>query len=303
MTGASSFFGPSQSKSLLNGSRKMPPPVVSELLMESLKGDEGLLAECKDRDKSILNGEIIIWNSFNLPMKTAITCLRWCKVRGAQLFFLALATKSGNILTYKVRMSEEDKLLEEREARRSYSDPTYVSNSSEDDFLWLQPPSSPVEMWKQLLGHQKVSVWKYVSLFVQAVTSLYSSNEGRELVSTSIDTTLRFWDLSRGYLTKIFSDSVPVLMADFLPTEPRLFVTSNTRSLLRVVDSIDGRVQQRMKVDSEIRAVCFDTCGLNLIAGTRDGVVESYDIGEDRLVNFSQKLLTLTSVRFGIKMD
>lgn len=76
---------------------------------------------------------------------------------------------------------------------------------------------------------------------------------GSQLVSTSIDCTVRFWDAKFGYSLKIFSDSVPILVASFLPTDPKFFLTGNSKSVVRIVNSELGTVTQRMKVESELR--------------------------------------------------
>eukprot|EP01054_Gregarina_sp_Poly1_P001544 Gregarina_sp_Poly_1__1543@NODE_138_length_13117_cov_118_636935_g123_i0_p1_GENE_NODE_138_length_13117_cov_118_636935_g123_i0NODE_138_length_13117_cov_118_636935_g123_i0_p1_ORF_typecomplete_len1982_score361_18Myosin_head/PF00063_21/1_8e221ANAPC4_WD40/PF12894_7/17ANAPC4_WD40/PF12894_7/2_3e07ANAPC4_WD40/PF12894_7/0_0035ANAPC4_WD40/PF12894_7/1_5e05WD40/PF00400_32/1_9e10WD40/PF00400_32/1e02WD40/PF00400_32/1_8e02WD40/PF00400_32/0_53WD40/PF00400_32/0_00034Ge1_WD40/PF16529_5/0_00094Ge1_WD40/PF16529_5/1_7 len=273
--GVSSFFGVGR-RGLGRGpgrTLRLPPPPVAELLSPSLNGDEQLLAENRDRERALKNGELLRWYSIEIVNRAAVTCLKFGDTETSQDFYLlAVATKAGTITTYKIRRTEEEKNL-------SGLDKAAMSPLTDTgDADWNAPPEAAVETWRHFEGHTK------------AVTSLFFSHNGTLLVSTSIDNTVRFWDLRHGYPSKIFSDSVPVLVAAFLPTDPRFFLTSNSRQVVRVVDSEQGQVVQRMKVDSEIRALCFDTSGLNLIAGTKDGALETYEIGEQIRLQFTTKV-------------
>eukprot|EP01056_Protomagalhaensia_sp_Gyna25_P004672 Protomagalhaensia_sp_Gyna_25__4671@NODE_440_length_3432_cov_12_623932_g339_i0_p2_GENE_NODE_440_length_3432_cov_12_623932_g339_i0NODE_440_length_3432_cov_12_623932_g339_i0_p2_ORF_typecomplete_len376_score40_82ANAPC4_WD40/PF12894_7/35ANAPC4_WD40/PF12894_7/1_5e06ANAPC4_WD40/PF12894_7/0_00017ANAPC4_WD40/PF12894_7/54ANAPC4_WD40/PF12894_7/0_0019WD40/PF00400_32/2_3e03WD40/PF00400_32/1_5e08WD40/PF00400_32/1_3e04WD40/PF00400_32/1_3WD40/PF00400_32/44WD40/PF00400_32/2_8WD40/PF00400_32/0_077Ge1_WD40/PF16529 len=215
--------------------------------------------------------------------KDAVTCLKFgCLDTPKDFYLLAVATKIGTITTYKIRRTGEEKTryteIESPIKRQESVNSAHSGAADEIDPGWDASPEEPVETWRQFEGHKK------------AVTSMFFNQAGTLLVSTSIDNTVRFWDLRHGYLSKIFSDSVPVLVAAFFPADPRWFITSNARQVVRVVDSESGCVAQRMKVDSEIRALCFDACGLNLIAGTKDGTLGVYEIGSQNRLQFTMKM-------------
>eukprot|EP01055_Gregarina_sp_Pseudo9_P005770 Gregarina_sp_Pseudo_9__5769@NODE_856_length_2129_cov_51_051196_g804_i0_p1_GENE_NODE_856_length_2129_cov_51_051196_g804_i0NODE_856_length_2129_cov_51_051196_g804_i0_p1_ORF_typecomplete_len507_score120_49ANAPC4_WD40/PF12894_7/0_61ANAPC4_WD40/PF12894_7/5_6e05ANAPC4_WD40/PF12894_7/0_0073ANAPC4_WD40/PF12894_7/0_0017WD40/PF00400_32/2_7e02WD40/PF00400_32/3_6e08WD40/PF00400_32/1_6e02WD40/PF00400_32/3_1e02WD40/PF00400_32/0_64WD40/PF00400_32/0_22Ge1_WD40/PF16529_5/1_6e08Ge1_WD40/PF16529_5/0_16Ge1_WD40/PF1 len=275
----------SQSSSAQWSSPPVSPPPVTELLSPSLNGDERLLAESRDRDKALKNGELLRWYSIEDFHQGAVTCLKFGNLEAKDFYLLAVATKTGTITTYKIRRTDEEKTpsppagdggdVTKSQASSSHS----VRDGSESaDPDWDCAPEEAVETWRQFEGHTKV------------VTSMFFSQTGTTLVSTSLDNSVRFWDLRRGYLSKIFIDSVPVLTAAFLPTAPHLFLTSNSKQVVRLADSVLGHVLQRMKVDSELRALCFDTSGLNLIAGTKDGALATYEVGKRKKLQYTAKL-------------
>merc|ERR1712039_8501 len=51
-----------------------------------------------------------------------------------------------------------------------------------------------------------------------------------QLVTTSIDKSVRFWGIDTGEMLKVFTDSSPVPVATFLPFNPQVFVAANWRA-------------------------------------------------------------------------
>ena len=88
-----------------------------------------------------------------------------------------------------------------------------------------------------------------------------------QLVTTSIDKSVRFWSVETGEMLKVFTDSSPVPVAAFLPFNPQVFVAANSNAVLRLVNVQNGMVLQKLKVETEVRALKFDDSGLFLLAG------------------------------------
>ncbi|EZG57259.1 myosin F [Gregarina niphandrodes] len=215
-----------------------------------------------------------VWQEMQVPNKAAVTCVCFAPVHCTRRFFLLCAgTKSGAVYAFKVAMTERE--------RQKYEPGPYLFEQEANDAIekeWREPPEQYVRLWKPLDGHER------------AVTSMFFSQEGEYLITTSVDCSVRFWDYRHGYPAKIFSDSVPILVAKMMPTNPKCFFTSNAKSVIRLVNSEEGQVVQRMKVDSEIRAICFDVAGLNMLAGTKDGSIATYEVGEDSKLQYLDKV-------------
>jgi hypothetical protein len=79
---------------------------------------------------------------------------------------------------------------------------------------------------------------------------------------------VRFWDVDSGDMLKVFTDSTPILIAFCMRHHHQAFVSASCR-VLRLVDSQNGAVLQKFRLESEIRSLQLDSSGLLLFAGTR----------------------------------
>ncbi|KAF7456834.1 myosin F [Cryptosporidium felis] len=104
----------------------------------------------------------------------------------------------------------------------------------------------------------------------RAITSLALSPDESEFLSTSIDMTVRRFLTATGHAISLFSDNSPVLVGSYLPFLPSLFIVSSSKPLLRVVN-VDVGVVQKIKTDSTIRALCFDSSGIYCFAACKEG--------------------------------
>ncbi|KAK6588976.1 myosin myosin [Cryptosporidium xiaoi] len=104
----------------------------------------------------------------------------------------------------------------------------------------------------------------------RAITSLALSPDESEFLSTSIDMTVRRFLTTTGHAISLFSDNSPVLVGSYLPFLPSLFIVSSSKPLLRIVN-VDVGVAQKIKTDSTIRALCFDSTGIYCFAACKEG--------------------------------
>ncbi|KAJ1605276.1 myosin'myosin', partial [Cryptosporidium canis] len=104
----------------------------------------------------------------------------------------------------------------------------------------------------------------------RAITSLALSPDESEFLSTSIDMTVRRFLTATGHAISLFSDNSPVLVGSYLPFLPSLFIVSSSKPLLRIVN-VDVGVAQKIKTDSTIRALCFDSTGIYCFAACKEG--------------------------------
>lgn len=222
----------------------------------------------------------------------AITCMAFGRERAQRDYYLlAAACKDGSVTVYRVNRTEMEKQMWDTEVA-----PLNNSVETGQSFLATETNGSTKEgdvtVVAQLFGHTR------------AITQLFFSYKEDQLVTTSIDKSIRFWSLETGDMLKVFVDSTSCLVAAFLPFNPFLFMVGNANSILRIVDVRNGRVLQKLRAESEVQAVKFDETGLYCYAGTRNGmlhVLESNDSGNIQF-KFKNKLskvrwLVLTTSR------
>jgi len=109
-------------------------------------------------------------------------------------------------------------------------------------------------------------------------------------VTTSIDKSVRFWGIDSGEMLKVFTDSSPVPVAAFLPFNPQVFVAANSNAVLRLVNVQNGMVLQKLKVETEVRALKFDDTGLFLLAGTKSGSIHVLEASDNAALKFKFKV-------------
>ncbi|ANQ09648.1 Myosin [Plasmodium coatneyi] len=146
------------------------------------------------------------------------------------------------------------------------------------------------KLMTKLSGHKK------------AITCLVFTFTEEKIISSSIDRTIKIWEVSTGFLLKVFSDSSATLSVLLLPTNLDLFLCSNCTSLLRIVNVNTGHVNQKIKLESEIRTLEMDDTGLNIFAGSKNGTIYILEIVHNERLEIRFKLLfslsPITCIRF-----
>eukprot|EP00923_Selenidium_pygospionis_P020577 GHVN01035523.1.p1 GENE.GHVN01035523.1~~GHVN01035523.1.p1 ORF type:complete len:1282 (-),score=179.66 GHVN01035523.1:2011-5454(-) len=213
-------------------------------------------------------------------LNVAVTCIAFGQERlRLRYILLALASKDGTVLIYRVYRTDMEKEMLKLNQE--------IFPEPDDD---LPPPTDgSVALHHKLLGHQK------------AVTSLFFSSDEDRLVTSSIDKTLRLWDVATGEMRRVFSDTSPALVAAFLPLLPNTVVTSNSQSVLRFFEVGNGTVLQKLKLESEVRTLCFDDTGLFCFAGTKQGTIHVLEFDSFKFnfkFNFNLTKAAITCIQF-----
>ncbi|ORM39515.1 Myosin-12 [Babesia sp. Xinjiang] len=121
-----------------------------------------------------------------------------------------------------------------------------------------------------------------LSLHTKAVTSMsFSKVNINELVTSSVDCTIRAWNVLTGQLIKVFNDSFPGLAVLFHPVDPTLFISCNANPTIRIINYNKGSVLQKIRAKSELRCLVFDDTRLNCIAGNEKGAICIYESQAD----------------------
>lgn len=207
---------------------------------------------------------------------SAVTCIVFGQEK-EHLYYslLASAAKDGTIVIYRVyRTGAEVAALPASERKR------LEQKLKQSPNLFDRPPKSELHLVNvhcRLHGHSR------------AVTSIFFSLLEDQLISTSIDKTVRFWSAESGEMLKVFTDSSPALVAAFLPFNPQVFVAANSNRVVRLVNVVLGSVIQKLKVESEIRALRFDDTGLFCLAGTKNGHIHVFEAADNANLKFKFK--------------
>ncbi|CAJ1340205.1 unnamed protein product, partial [Effrenium voratum] len=246
-----SWFGGDRSKS-------------AGILRPSLKGTKNMKQARKDPDPSMdLRPVQELQDS-----ESAVTCICFGQERQHKAYvLLATASKDGTVVVYRCYRTEmEIAMLSDQDFERN------------DDFSNPPADNSNIAVHSRLVGHSR------------AITSIFFNLLEDQLVTTSIDKSVRFWSIESGEMLKVFTDSSPVPVATFLPFNPQVFVAANSNAVLRLVNVQNGLVLQKLKVETEVRALKFDDTGLFLLAGTKSGSIHALEATDSNTLKFKFKV-------------
>eukprot|EP00434_Breviolum_minutum_P005392 symbB.v1.2.004755.t1/scaffold242.1/size254583/2 len=175
------------------------------------------------------------------------------------------ASKDGTVVVYRCYRTEmEIAMLANEDFRGDTSAPP--------------PDHSNIAVQSRLVGHSR------------AITSVFFNLLEDQLISTSIDKSVRFWNVVSGEMLKVFTDSSPVPVATFLPFNPQVFVAANSNAVLRLVNVQNGMVLQKLKVETEVRTLKFDDTGMFLLAGTKSGSIHVLEATDNNMLKFKFKV-------------
>jgi WD40 repeat protein len=201
--------------------------------------------------------------------ESAVTCIVFGQENLHKAYILlATASKDGTVVIYRCYRTEmEISMLPESDFK------------GHEEGAQAQPGEhSNISVHTRLVGHSR------------AITSCFFNMLEDQLVTTSIDKSVRFWGIDSGEMLKVFTDSSPVPVAQFLPFNPQIFVAANSNAVLRLVNVQNGMVLQKLKVETEVRSLKFDTTGVFLLAGTKSGSIHVLEQSDTNKLSFKFKV-------------
>merc|ERR1719181_2388800 len=235
---------------------------VHKVLKPSLKGTKAMKSSRRDSEgMADLKPVQELQDS-----DSAVTCICFGQENANRAYILlAAASKDGQVVVYRCYRTEmELKLLPEP--------------APGDEKVQKPSEHSNIAIHSRLVGHTR------------AITSIFFNLLEDNLVTTSIDKSVRFWSVDTGEMLKVFTDSSPVPVAAFLPFNPSVFVAANSNAVLRLVNVQNGTVLQKLKVETEVRALKFDDTGLFLLAGTKNGSIQVLEASDASSLKFKFKV-------------
>ncbi|CAK9038084.1 Myosin-6 (AtMYA2) [Durusdinium trenchii] len=235
---------------------------VGGVLRPSLKGTKAMKQARREADP---NADLRPVQELQ-DSESAVTCVCFGQERLHRSYILFVtASKDGTVVVYRCYRTEmEIALLSNEDFRGDTSAPP--------------PDHSNIAVHSRLVGHSR------------AITSVFFNLLEDQLVSTSIDKSVRFWNVDTGEMLKVFTDSSPVPVAAFLPFNPQIFVAANSNAVLRLVNVQNGMVIQKLKVETEVRTLKFDDTGMFLLAGTKSGSIHVLEACDNNTLKFKFKV-------------
>lgn len=234
------------------------------VLRPSLKGTKAMKQARKEGDPNVdLRPVQELQDS-----DSAVTCICFGQERLHKAYvLLATASKDGTVVVYRCYRTEMEIAMLDHDF-------------APEEGAYSSPPAdhSNIAVHSRLVGHSR------------AITSIFFNLLEDQLVTTSIDKSVRFWSIDSGEMLKVFTDSSPVPVAAFLPFNPQVFVAANSNAVLRLVNVQNGMVLQKLKVETEVRALKFDDTGLFLLAGTKSGSIHVLEASDANTLKFKFKV-------------
>ncbi|CAI9773489.1 unnamed protein product [Fraxinus pennsylvanica] len=115
-----------------------------------------------------------------------------------------------------------------------------------------------------------------------------SWSKSQQLLSSSMDKTVRLWDLSSKSCLKIFSHSDYVTCIQFNPVDDRYFISGSLDGKVRIWSIPDRQVVDWSDLHEMVTAACYRPDGQGALVGSYKGSCRSYDITENKLQQKSQ---------------
>jgi len=236
------------------------------VLRPSLKGTKAMKASCREGD---VNADLRPVQELQ-DSESAVTCIAFGQERLHKAYILlATASKDGTVIIYRCYRTEME-----------------IAYLADQDF----PQDDDAQAGAPPADHSNIAVHSRLVGHARAITSIFFNLLEDQLVTTSIDKSVRFWNIDSGEMLKVFTDSSPVPVAAFLPFNPQVFVAANSNAVLRLVNVQNGMVLQKLKVETEVRALKFDDTGLFLLAGTKSGSIHVLEASDSSTLKFKFKV-------------
>ncbi|KAL2523585.1 Transducin/WD40 repeat-like superfamily protein [Abeliophyllum distichum] len=115
-----------------------------------------------------------------------------------------------------------------------------------------------------------------------------SWSKSQQLLSSSMDKTVRLWDLSSKSCLKIFSHSDYVTCIQFNPVDDRYFISGSLDGKVRIWSIPDRKVVDWNDLHEMVTAACYTPDGQGALVGSYKGSCRLYNTTENKLQQKSQ---------------
>lgn len=130
-----------------------------------------------------------------------------------------------------------------------------------DGSLMVCTVSEPPTVLNQLKGHSK------------DVTDFDFTTNNQYIASTSLDKSLRVWDISKGLCVRVIYGVSPLWCIRFHPVNNNFLSAGNANKEINVYNFSTGRLIHKLVVDDEVTAMDHDHTGQLLFCGNAQGCI------------------------------
>ncbi|KAK4378314.1 hypothetical protein RND71_000176 [Anisodus tanguticus] len=136
-----------------------------------------------------------------------------------------------------------------------------LAYGASDGSLTVCSVSMPPSVIKQLIGHSK------------DVTDFDFSTNNQYIASSSMDKTVRVWDISRGLCIRVIYGVSSQLCIRFHPVNNNFLSAGNAKKEINVFNFSTGRTISKTVVDGEVTAIDHDHTGQLIFCGDGQGCI------------------------------
>ncbi|GMI85317.1 hypothetical protein like AT3G15470 [Hibiscus trionum] len=115
-----------------------------------------------------------------------------------------------------------------------------------------------------------------------------SWSKSQQLLSSSMDKTVRLWDLTSKTCLRIFSHSDYVTCIQFNPVDDRYFISGSLDAKVRIWSIPDCKVVDWNDLREMVTAACYTPDGQGALVGSYKGSCRLYNASENKLLQKSQ---------------
>ncbi|WOK97129.1 WD repeat-containing protein 13 [Canna indica] len=136
-----------------------------------------------------------------------------------------------------------------------------LAYGASDGSLTICHVSEPPSVFQELKGHSK------------AITDFDFSSNNQYLASSSMDKTVRVWEISKGHCMRVIYGVSSQLCIRFHPMNNNLLSVGNADKEISVINFSTGRVINKLQFENEITVTDNDHTGQHIFAGDSQGCI------------------------------
>ncbi|XP_028065982.1 WD repeat-containing protein 13-like [Camellia sinensis] len=140
-----------------------------------------------------------------------------------------------------------------------------LAYGASDGTLTVCTVSDPPAVLNQLIGHSKMSQ--------VGLTDFDFTSNNQYIASSSMDKTVRIWEISKGLCIRVIYAVSPQLCIRFHPVNNNFLSVGNANKEITVFNFSTGRVINKTVFDNEVTAMDHDHTGQLIFCGDAQGCV------------------------------